>query len=219
MNQLFLVFYVFNGDCNSNAAQEKAKTNFQNLGLLPAGASRDEIEVHCGATSVKRRRRRRSTKQLSFRIKLKVSATKEQAIANPSQTITDLKNTMNNNIAPAFLSNINSRTDWSKLSSDIQSLEKPPRKEGNPTEACAQQEEVFDKQQSKTTEKCGKSACLILNISISESDWFTEFETTWCGPWSDIVIQLNYWFKNWFATTEITYNGKHNKVVVIQGWE
>lgn len=46
------MFYVYDGDCNSAAAQEQVKTNFADyLHLCGADCKKADIQVYCGATS------------------------------------------------------------------------------------------------------------------------------------------------------------------------
>ena len=69
--------YQYNGDCSSAAAQEKIKTSF--MGMCGAKCKKDGMNVHCGPTSVVKRRARRSLQDLSIRIELKITTSKEDA--------------------------------------------------------------------------------------------------------------------------------------------
>ena len=75
------MFYVYDGDCASTAAQEQAKTNFDtNLGICGADCKKGEIKVYCGAASTVARRKRRSVKQLSVRMTIKITRSKAEAL-------------------------------------------------------------------------------------------------------------------------------------------
>ena len=75
------IFYVYDGDCASSAAQEQAKTNFDtNLGICGADCKKEDIKVYCGAASTVARRKRRSVKQLSVRMTIKITRSKTEAL-------------------------------------------------------------------------------------------------------------------------------------------
>ena len=75
------MFYVYDGDCNSNAAQEQAKTNFDtNLGICGTDCKKEDIKVYCGAASTVARRKRRSVKQLSVRMTIRITRSKADAL-------------------------------------------------------------------------------------------------------------------------------------------
>ncbi len=150
-------FYTYDGDCNSEAAKAQASQNMVTMGFCTGECTIDKLESYCGETSVVKRRRRSTTKQLSFKITIKVTTTNEEAIKDP--TASNLITKMTTKVAPDVLAKIRNVKNWDRIvDSNIRSLDSL-RSDGNPVKTCATSADVYN-EKATVQEQCGNSYLL-----------------------------------------------------------
>ena len=140
------------GDCNSVATQAAVKANIGMLNLCTGNCTIDQLESYCGETAAIGRRKRRSVKQLSIKMTIKVTTTNEAALKDPSssQLVTKM-----NTVAPGVLKSIQAVIDWNqKLDKNIGNLERSYN-DNKYTKTCAETANIYQAGQAgKECSKC-----------------------------------------------------------------
>ena len=150
--EAFLITILqYSGNCNSTATQKHIRDKMRNSSFYP-GVDVDSLKIYCGSTTFVGRRRRSSTQQLSIKMKIKVTTTRNKASQDPSasQLIAKVKS-----VAADVMRNIKAITDWnSKLGSNINKLDRVYTEKAI-FKTCAEKAEIYQAN-ATSGQECGE---------------------------------------------------------------
>ena len=140
----------FEGDCNKNATKEQVRKNFKN------STDVDDVEIHCGSSSLVNRRKR-NTKQISLMFQLSKTSDIEKIKLNPINELRILKEDVEMNVIPNFI-RYAQRQLWSSLNKGVISMSSI-QAVGDVKEICGKEGHteatIFDIYVPKILQKCG----------------------------------------------------------------
>ncbi|XP_065058048.1 sushi, von Willebrand factor type A, EGF and pentraxin domain-containing protein 1-like [Rhopilema esculentum] len=160
LNVYLFMSYQYNGDCSSAAAQEKIKTSLK--ALCRDQCTKEGMKAHCGPTSVVKRRARRSLQDLSIRIELKVTTSKEDAKKDPDGN--EMKTRMQNDVLPNVIKEMKS-TPPQTIDQSIQGFSRDPYSDNNLKLSCAGDGEVYNEEETSDKRCAGCIAGQFKNLA------------------------------------------------------
>ena len=145
-------FINLNGDCNDPSVQQSLKEAFS----ASTGTPVDQIEFHCGKSSVVRRRKRSNSKTVSLRYPIFNKWDKEKFKKDNVRVELDkLKLQMENKDAPNFIKKMNSISNWQNIHKRIEGNSVRTEIEGKAFERCVEQGEGDAGRNSPIETRCG----------------------------------------------------------------